>query len=137
MDKEREDALDFVRRRALIPNRMYPTDRQAENQERAEESLADAILTFSKQYAAREGGVDELTIWWERNDGSRDIAVNKTTLTGAELLDLARDRGWLQPWQKILIEDLPNGTSRIIGQGELVHLHRYMKFSAIANDDND
>jgi hypothetical protein len=58
MDKEREDALDFVRRRALIPNRMYPTDRQAENQERAEESLADAILTFAKQYAAREGEAD-------------------------------------------------------------------------------
>lgn len=62
-EKAREDALEFVRRRALIPNRMHPTDRQAEDQERAETSLADAMLTFARQYSAaalaRSEGVSE------------------------------------------------------------------------------
>jgi multiubiquitin len=36
----------------------------------------------------------------------------------------------------VLQEELPNGTSRIIGDNDEVHLREHLRFTAIAPDDN-
>jgi Multiubiquitin len=36
----------------------------------------------------------------------------------------------------VLQEELPNGTSRIIGDNDVVHLREHLRFTAIAPDDN-
>jgi hypothetical protein len=36
----------------------------------------------------------------------------------------------------VLQEELPNGTSRVIGDNDPVHLREHLRFTAIAPDDN-
>lgn len=36
----------------------------------------------------------------------------------------------------VLQEELPNGTSRIVGDNDVVHLREHLRFTAIAPDDN-
>lgn len=36
----------------------------------------------------------------------------------------------------VLQEELPNGTSRVVGDGDTVHLRPHLRFTAIQPDDN-
>jgi hypothetical protein len=56
--------------------------------------------------------------------------------TGAEIKAAAIAQGvHIQP-NFVLQEELPNGTSRIVGDNDKVHLRDHLRFTAIAPDDN-
>jgi len=56
--------------------------------------------------------------------------------TGAQIKAAAIAQGvHIQP-NFVLQEELPNGTSRIIGDSDEVHLREHLRFTAIAPDDN-
>jgi hypothetical protein len=56
--------------------------------------------------------------------------------TGAQIKAAAIAQGvHIQP-NFVLQEELPNGTSRIIGDNDVVHLREHLRFTAIAPDDN-
>jgi Multiubiquitin len=58
------------------------------------------------------------------------------TATGAEIKAAAIAQGvHIQP-NFVLQEELPNGTSRIVGDNDKVHLREHLRFTAIAPDDN-
>lgn len=56
--------------------------------------------------------------------------------TGAQIKAAAIAQGvQIQP-NFVLQEELPNGTSKIIGDSDRVHLREHLRFTAIAPDDN-
>lgn len=68
-----------------------------------------------------------VTIRWDR----KDLEVPISTISAAGLMQLADEKGFLRPYERILVEELPNGTSRIIGQREVIQLRPHMAFAAI------
>ena len=56
--------------------------------------------------------------------------------TGAEIKATAIAQGVLIQPNFVLQEELPNGTSQIIGDNDKVHLREHLRFTAIAPDDN-
>jgi Multiubiquitin len=71
------------------------------------------------------------------------IAVNEMPVklrgrsaTGAEIKAAAIKQGVLIQSNFILQEELPNGTSRVVGDNDVVHLREHLRFTAIAPDDN-
>ena len=71
------------------------------------------------------------------------ITVNETpvkikgrTATGAEIKAAAIAQGVLIQPNFVLQEELPNGTSRVVGDHDRVHLREHLRFTAIAPDDN-
>lgn len=58
------------------------------------------------------------------------------TATGAEIKIAAIAQGVLIQQNFVLQEELPNGTSRIVGDNDEVHLREHLRFTAIAPDDN-
>lgn len=64
------------------------------------------------------------------------VKLTGHTATGAEIKKAAiAQRVAIQP-NFVLQEELPNGTSRVIGDNDRVHLRNHLKFTAIAPDDN-
>lgn len=64
------------------------------------------------------------------------VRVEGKTATGAEIKAAAIAQGVLIQPNFVLQEELPNGTSRVVGDGDVVHLRPHLKFTAIAPDDN-
>ena len=58
------------------------------------------------------------------------------TATGAEIKAAAIAQGVHIQSNFVLQEELPNGTSRIVGDHDSVHLREHLRFTAIAPDDN-
>jgi hypothetical protein len=56
--------------------------------------------------------------------------------TGAEIEAAAITQGVRIQQNFVLQEELPNGTSRIVGATDEVHLREHLRFTAIAPDDN-
>ena len=56
--------------------------------------------------------------------------------TGAEIKAAAIAQGVLIQPNFVLQEELPNGTSKIVGDKDKVHLREHLRFTAIAPDDN-
>jgi len=56
--------------------------------------------------------------------------------TGAEIKTAAIAQGVLIQPNFVLLEELPNGTSRNVGDGDKVHLRDHLRFAALAPDDN-
>jgi len=56
--------------------------------------------------------------------------------TGAEIKAAAISQGAHILQNFVLQEELPNGTSRIVGDNDEVHLREHLRFTAIAPDDN-
>src|SRR5689334_20669157 len=64
------------------------------------------------------------------------VQLQGKTATGAEIKAAAIAQGvQIQP-NFVLQEELPNGTSRIVGDNDQVHLREHLRFTAIAPDDN-
>jgi hypothetical protein len=64
------------------------------------------------------------------------VELHGKTATGAEIKAAAIAQGvHIQP-NFVLQEELPNGTSRIIGDNDDVRLREHLRFTAIAPDDN-
>lgn len=58
------------------------------------------------------------------------------TATGAEIKAAAIDQGVAIQPNFVLQQELPNGTSKIIGDNDVVRLRERVRFTAIAPDDN-
>ena len=64
------------------------------------------------------------------------VALAERTVTGAMIKAAAIAQGVAIQPNFILQEELPNGTSKIIGNGDEVHWRAHLRFTAIAPDDN-
>jgi hypothetical protein len=56
--------------------------------------------------------------------------------TGIEIKEAAIKQGVLIERNFVLQEELPNGTSRIVGDDDKVSIHENLRFTAIRPDDN-
>jgi len=64
------------------------------------------------------------------------VVLEGKSLTGAQIKAAAIAQGVLIQQNFVLQEELPNGTSRVIGDDDPVHLRPHLRFTAIAPDDN-
>lgn len=64
------------------------------------------------------------------------VKLHGHTATGADIKAAAIAQGVAIQANFVLQEELANGTSRIIGDGDQVHLREHLRFTAIAPDDN-
>jgi hypothetical protein len=64
------------------------------------------------------------------------VKLKGRTATGAEIKAAAIAQGVAIQPNFVLQEELPNGTSRIVGDDDRVHLREHLRFTAIAPDDN-
>lgn len=77
----------------------------------------------------------------EEHLGSVSVNENPVDLvghsaTGFEIKVAAIEQGVLIEPNFVLQEELPNGTSRIVGDKDVVRLRKHLRFTAIAPDDN-
>jgi hypothetical protein len=100
--------------------------------------------------------MNESTDKHERDEGSVDkdkdkdndkkevtVTVNEQPVrlrghsaTGAEIKAAAIEQGVQIHQNFVLQEELPNGTSRIVGDRDEVKLRNHLRFTALAPDDN-
>jgi hypothetical protein len=64
------------------------------------------------------------------------VKIEGHLATGAQIKTAAIAQGVLIKQNFVLQEELPNGTSRIVGDVDSVHLRDHLRFTAIAPDDN-
>ncbi len=64
------------------------------------------------------------------------VKLRGRSATGMEIKQAAIKQGVLIQPNFILQEELPNGTSRVVGDNDHVHLQEHLRFTAIAPDDN-
>jgi len=64
------------------------------------------------------------------------VELQGKTATGEAIKAAAIAQGVLIQANFVLQEELPNGTSRIVGDHDEVHLREHLRFTAIAPDDN-
>jgi Multiubiquitin len=80
----------------------------------------------------------------EKGDAKRfEVEVNGHTIilvtkeaTGLQIKEAAIAQGVNIQLNFVLQQELPNGSSAIIGDADVVHIHPHLKFTAIAPDDN-
>jgi len=64
------------------------------------------------------------------------VTLHGTVATGVQIKQAAIRQGvQIQP-NFVLQEELPNGTSKVVGDNDAVHLRAHLRFTAIAPDDN-
>jgi hypothetical protein len=78
--------------------------------------------------------VDERTVTVTVNE--QPVKLQGKTATGAQIKAAAIAQGVRIQQNFVLQEELPNGTSRVIGDNDEVHLREHLRFTAIAPDDN-
>ncbi|MDF0584784.1 multiubiquitin domain-containing protein [Bradyrhizobium yuanmingense] len=64
------------------------------------------------------------------------VSLKGHSATGSEIKAAAIAQGVAIQSNFVLQEELPNGTSRIVGDNDVVHLREHLRFTAIAPDDN-
>lgn len=64
------------------------------------------------------------------------VRLRGSVATGTQIKATAIAQGVLIQQNFVLQEELPNGTSRIVGDADKVHLRPHLRFTAIAPDDN-
>jgi len=64
------------------------------------------------------------------------VKFEQDTATGSQIKAAAIFQGVHIEPNFVLQQELPNGTSRVIGDNEVVHLREHMRFTAIRPDDN-
>lgn len=64
------------------------------------------------------------------------VIVEERELTGAEIKAAAIAQGVNIQANFVLQQELANGSSKVIGDGDPVHVHPHLSFTAIAADDN-
>jgi hypothetical protein len=67
---------------------------------------------------------------------ARPVIVPKEELTGFEIKEAAIAQGVRIEPNFVLQEELPDGHTRVIGDGDVVKLKQHERFTAIAPDDN-
>lgn len=66
----------------------------------------------------------------------KDVEMTKEKVTGIEIKEAAIDQGVNIQLTFVLQQELPNGSSKIIGDRDKVQLRKHLRFTAIAPDDN-
>ena len=79
------------------------------------------------------GGHDHLV---EITVNEQPVKLPNGTATGMQIKTAAIAQGVLIQPNFVLQEELPNGTSRIVGDQDPVHLRHHLRFTAIQPDDN-
>ncbi|MDA8230651.1 MAG: multiubiquitin domain-containing protein [Magnetospirillum sp.] len=64
------------------------------------------------------------------------VKLEGDSATGLEIKAAAIAQGAAIQINFVLQEELPNGTSRVIGDHDRIHLREHLRFTAIAPDDN-
>ncbi|EQD52859.1 hypothetical protein B2A_06410 [mine drainage metagenome] len=64
------------------------------------------------------------------------VKLEGETATGSQIKAAAIAQGVHIEPNFVLQQELPNGTSRVIGDNETVHLREHLRFTAIRPDDN-
>ena len=67
---------------------------------------------------------------------SRHVELAGHEATGLQIKEAAIAQGVSIQANFVLQQELANGSSRVIGDGDVVHLHDHLRFTAIAPDDN-
>jgi hypothetical protein len=67
---------------------------------------------------------------------NKAVKLPKTDVSGLEIKETAVAQGVNIQVSFVLQQELPNGSSKIIGDGDMVHLREHLRFTAIAPDDN-
>ena len=67
---------------------------------------------------------------------SRDVTLLGKDATGLQIKEAAIAQGVSIQLNFVLQQELPNGSSEVIGDTDSVHLRPHLKFTAIAPDDN-
>jgi hypothetical protein len=80
-----------------------------------------------------KGGKDDQVVV---SVNEQPVKLNGETATGAEIKAAAIKQGVHIQQNFVLQEELPNGTSRVIGDNDKVQLRDHLRFTAIAPDDN-
>jgi hypothetical protein len=81
---------------------------------------------------AGPGGPPPITI----TVNEQSVTLASRTVTGADIKAAAIAQGVAIQSNFVLQEELPNGTSRIVGDSDEVHWRAHLRFTAIAPDDN-
>ena len=79
-----------------------------------------------------QGGQPPITV----TVNEQTVTLESRTLTGAQLKAAAVAQGVAIQSNFVLQEELPNGTSRIVGDQDEIHWRAHLRFTAIAPDDN-
>jgi hypothetical protein len=66
----------------------------------------------------------------------QQVKLHGRSATGAEIKAAAIAQGVPIQQNFVLQEELPNGTSRVVGDDDRVYLREHLRFTAIAPDDN-
>jgi len=83
-------------------------------------------------FTARENQHHTVTV----SVNEQPVKLQGHKATGAEIKAAAIVQGVIIQPNFVLQEELPNGTSRIVGDADEVHLREHLRFTAIAPDDN-
>jgi|SRR6185369_9893999 len=73
---------------------------------------------------------------WTVTVNEQSVNIEGNIATGSEIKSAAVDQGVQIQQNFVLQEELPNGTSRIVGDNDEVHLREHLRFTALAPDDN-
>ena len=66
----------------------------------------------------------------------KEVEMAKEEVTGLEIKEAAITQGVNIQTTFVLQQELPNGSSKIIGDRDKVQLRKHLRFTAIAPDDN-
>ncbi len=88
----------------------------------------------SKTVEKEHGGHGDHTVTVLVNE--QPVKLNGHSVTGAEIKAAAIVQGVHIEQNFVFQEELPNGTSRIVGDADDVHLREHLRFTAIRPDDN-
>ncbi|MFL5246102.1 MAG: multiubiquitin domain-containing protein [Gemmataceae bacterium] len=91
---------------------------------------ADTIEAPGKAKPESDGRTVTVTV------NEQPVQLEAKTATGMQIKVAAIAQGVLIQPNFVLQEELPNGTSRVIGDNDVVHLRPHLRFTAIAPDDN-
>jgi hypothetical protein len=97
-----------------------------------EKNMADTLI--DRPAAEAERSPHERTVTITVNE--LPVRLEGKTATGARIKAAAIEQGVLIQPNFVLQEELPNGTSRVIGDNDEVRLREHLRFTAIAPDDN-
>ncbi len=67
---------------------------------------------------------------------NKTVELPKADVSGLEIKEAAVAQAVNIQVSFVLQQELPNGSSKIIGDGDIVHLREHLRFTAIAPDDN-
>src|SRR5438552_3212594 len=96
--------------------------------------MAQMQTSETSQQADGQGGKDKKTTTVTVNEQAVELTGH--IATGTEIKAAAIAQGVLIQSNFVLQEELPNGTSRVVGDNDDVHLRAHLRFTAIAPDDN-